>query len=991
MGIARIVLLGLAVLLLTGVIGSFVMGIRDRNAAVRDAVTQARAITDGSLTLVFRPEDADAVASAVRADILSDQIRTVVVDPSDFDTVTLWSPEGEILYATDEGRIGNKLEGERDQIRAALRGEPQTEMDGGILSIMLPLRFDSGVGEPAVVELATSDEPIAAAGAPWRTNAIFIGFALMVVVALLLWVLRGPASVEAGPRLEQRLTAPVHPTVASGAKPISVPQPGIKEESDARRKAEDRARAAEDRLSMLQDQYRKSLDELQTAQNRLREASMRPDPSTEERALHAEHRASMLEQHVRGADERAKALEERSRELEDRARLFERQAQTAQAELDELTRRLAEPSDATDGDVGTRLELATQETIGLRAELEGAQTQLSLLRREMESLRPLADRARELQVELDATNTEAMRAHDSSASSKAELSTKSREVEDLRAEVRALRAEEQRAAMLADELRSTKAELESLSASHRAELIEREADLEQKVRSAREEFQAELARVEIRHAEEMAAKELAMAQRIAGAEDAVQQRIDEAERELAERTRRFGSAEDEIAMSQAEAARLAGELTVARAELETTVAQLTSESEALLEATDRLNVLERQARETATRSDRIASELEAASQDNVDLNRRLQEIEARRQLELAGADGRADIDEILRVTQERLAGQTEKLIAAEERVHSLERDVAATGLRLEEAEAELRQQQMAQAMRQIRGQSDDASAGGADHAAADAQPHPEVEPIEDRRATSPFMKELSVDARKSLTRILGITQILKHKKDGKEHTQLVRQLAAYTRRLDHVVADLADADRLVHGSMDLTVRRTDLEPLVKRVVEESGVDADHDLRVETERVVVAVDQLRTEQIIAGLIRASGDRTPPKKSITVRLSADEGGALIVVEDPEPSSDASLSPVVERFAEAQGGWARVESREGGGSSFKVFLPDGAGVGQPAGREEVPGETSPGDDALHIVVDGVDGAPSVDGTPTEDGSSSADGSVLVDELHRLSTAED
>ena len=145
---------------------------------------------------------------------------------------------------------------------------------------------------------------------------------------------------------------------------------------------------------MLQDQYRKALDELQTAQNRLREASTRPDPNVEERALLAEHRASMLEQHVAGADDRARALEERSRELEERARLFERQAQTAQAELDELTRRLTEPADALDGDVETRLELAAQETIGLRAELEGAQTQLSLLRRETESVRSQADRAR---------------------------------------------------------------------------------------------------------------------------------------------------------------------------------------------------------------------------------------------------------------------------------------------------------------------------------------------------------------------------------------------------------------------------------------------------------------------------------------------------------------------------------------------------------------------------------------------------------------------
>jgi light-regulated signal transduction histidine kinase (bacteriophytochrome) len=192
-----------------------------------------------------------------------------------------------------------------------------------------------------------------------------------------------------------------------------------------------------------------------------------------------------------------------------------------------------------------------------------------------------------------------------------------------------------------------------------------------------------------------------------------------------------------------------------------------------------------------------------------------------------------------------------------------------------------------------------------------------------------------------------------------------------TRRLEHIVADLADADRLARGEIELTVRRTDLEALVRRVVEESGIDADHEVNVETERVVVAVDQLRTEQLLAGLLRTSGDRTPPKKTITVRLAASDGGAIIAVEDPEPSSDASLSPVVQRFAEVQAGWSTVESRDNGGSSFKVFLPDGAGTERPASQ--------PMTDSLHIVVDAAET------------SSMADGDALVQELHRLSSAED
>lgn len=971
-GIAKIVLIGLALLLLTGVVGSIVMGSRARGAAVEDAVTQARAITDSSLALVFKPDDIDAPASDLRADNLSDEIQAVVVDPSDFDTVTLWSPGGQILYTTEQGRIGNQLDGERDRIREALKGQAQTTVSGGVLSTMLPLEFESGVGEPAAIELTTSDHDITAAASPWRTSAIFIAVALIVVIGLLVWTLLVPYdSQPASVRAEHRNAPAAQP--APAPRPITVPQPGLKEEADARRMAEDRAQAAEERLSVMQEQYRTTLEELQVLHSQVQRGAPRHDPRLEERAMQAESRARQLEEHARVADERARTLEERSRELEERARLFQNQAESLQAEHEELARHLLERAEeAGDGDADVRAQQAGQEVIGLRAELEGAQTQLSLARRELETYRSQAERTHSLQENLSAVQAEAQRSRDSAESALAELATRNQELEDLRSEVRALRTEERRAAMLEDELRAAKAELQSVSASHRAEFFEREAELEEKVRAMREEFQAELARLESAHADEIATKDSELDQRLNGVEDAALKRLDDAERELAERAKRFESAEDDIAKATAEATRASGELTVARAELETTVVQLEAETARGRELASRVIQVEQAAAEAAGRADKIGRDLEAAAQENADLNRRLQEIEARRQLELADSQGRADIDDILRVTQERLAGQTEKLIAAEERAHELERQLAGSSERLEQAEGELRQQQMAQAMREIRGEGQDGHPSASVDGSVDAIAVGDAAPMEDRRATTPFMKELSFDAKKSLTRILGITQILKHKKDAKEQAQLVRQLTAHTRRLDHIVSDLADAERLVRGTVELTVRRTDLEPLIARVVEESGLDADHDVRVHTERLVVAVDPLRTEQIVAGLLRASGDRTPPKKTISIRLENVDGGAQIIVEDPEPSSDASLSPVVERFAEVQGGWARVESRESGGSSFKVFLPDGAGLGERP--------TGAGRGNVKVVVDD----PSVSWE-------NHDSPAMVEELHRLSTAED
>ena len=68
---------------------------------------------------------------------------------------------------------------------------------------------------------------------------------------------------------------------------------------------------------------------------------------------------------------------------------------------------------------------------------------------------------------------------------------------------------------------------------------------------------------------------------------------------------------------------------------------------------------------------------------------------------MAEDEGRAHIDELLKATQDRLAGQSEKLIASEELARELERQVAADAERLEELEAQLRQHQMAEQMREL--------------------------------------------------------------------------------------------------------------------------------------------------------------------------------------------------------------------------------------------------------------------------------------------------
>jgi signal transduction histidine kinase len=181
--------------------------------------------------------------------------------------------------------------------------------------------------------------------------------------------------------------------------------------------------------------------------------------------------------------------------------------------------------------------------------------------------------------------------------------------------------------------------------------------------------------------------------------------------------------------------------------------------------------------------------------------------------------------------------------------------------------------------------------------------------------------------------MMGVAQLLKHKRGVKEQAQLIQQLTANGRRLGNTIRDLSDLDSLVAGEIPLELRNTDLEPLIRRVVEESGIEAEQDVRVEIEPVAISIDRTRTEQILQAQLRNAADRTPAGKTITVRLIREKGGALIVVEDAGSSSDISPSPMVRRLAEVQGGWAKVAPREGGGAAFQVFLPAGGPGGAPA----------------------------------------------------------
>jgi len=214
-----------------------------------------------------------------------------------------------------------------------------------------------------------------------------------------------------------------------------------------------------------------------------------------------------------------------------------------------------------------------------------------------------------------------------------------------------------------------------------------------------------------------------------------------------------------------------------------------------------------------------------------------------------------------------------------------------------------------------------------------------------------FLEAVSHDLRTPLTSILGSALTLERSKldlPPDDALDMVGRIAANARKLERLLSDLLDLDRLQRGIVSPKRRATDIEEFVQRAVHEMDTQGRR-IEVDVQPGSVQIDQAKTERILENLLSNSIRHTPEDAGIWVRARPHEGGVSFVVEDdgpgvpPElreaifepfrqvPGSSSVHAPgvgiglsLVRRFAELQGGNAWAEERPGGGASFHVFLP-------------------------------------------------------------------
>jgi PAS domain S-box-containing protein len=211
-----------------------------------------------------------------------------------------------------------------------------------------------------------------------------------------------------------------------------------------------------------------------------------------------------------------------------------------------------------------------------------------------------------------------------------------------------------------------------------------------------------------------------------------------------------------------------------------------------------------------------------------------------------------------------------------------------------------------------------------------------------------ILSAVSHELRTPLTAIVGFAQTLKERRlEPKLRAVLIDNVFVQAQRLERLLSDLLDLDRLRHGFVRPRFTQTDIASLVEQVVA-THRDHMHPIALRTQLAHAAVDAPKVERIVDNLLVNAVRHTPIGTEIAVRVEPDGGGFVIAVDDRGPGvaredreaifevfrrgarsdhvagAGIGLS-LVAQFTALHGGRAWVQDNPGGGASFRVFLPE------------------------------------------------------------------
>ena len=235
-----------------------------------------------------------------------------------------------------------------------------------------------------------------------------------------------------------------------------------------------------------------------------------------------------------------------------------------------------------------------------------------------------------------------------------------------------------------------------------------------------------------------------------------------------------------------------------------------------------------------------------------------------------------------------------------------------------------------------------------------------------------LLHAVSHDLKGPLAGILGAMQTIRRDDElhlTDEEREALHQVIEHSgRKMNRLIDDLLDLDRIDQGKVHPRRKPTDVGALARRVVADTEQLNAHPVRVRADAVLVDVDPGKVERVIENLLVNAARHTPAGTAVLVDITASRDAIGLVVEDDGPGVPDELKLVlfepfrqgetssgrgmgiglslVQRFAELHGGSAHVEDGKTGGARFVVSIP---GEVTPL---SAPADEAPAEPQLHAV---------------------------------------
>lgn len=222
---------------------------------------------------------------------------------------------------------------------------------------------------------------------------------------------------------------------------------------------------------------------------------------------------------------------------------------------------------------------------------------------------------------------------------------------------------------------------------------------------------------------------------------------------------------------------------------------------------------------------------------------------------------------------------------------------------------------------------------------------------------STFLQAVSHELRTPLAAVRGYSETLDERREhlgDDQVTDMLGRLRGACERLDDLLADLLDVERLQRGDVRARRRPCDVQQLVARAIEETRT-AGHDIGIDVDAFEADVEPVKVQRIVTNLVANAVKHTPPGTRVRIRARPwaprpGSRGLELEVADDGPGLEPSLasrlfrpfeqgstsarapSPgiglglaIVERFTHLHGGRIRTTAGlDGRGVCFHVRIP-------------------------------------------------------------------